>query len=147
MIYKNPDSFYTRKTKNGWISTLSLQNPCNSIIILWFWRMSFKISCASFFHPWNSSFLKRVLWLTRSKALFKSVGITTTYSSNFLNVFMVQIYREIFCKPFPKNQIFYFACSDPKSIQNPKCYISLESLYNFWKNVHLRILDLVLRGQ
>ena len=34
---------------------------------------------------------------------------------------------------------------NPKSSQNPKYHIWLESLYNFWKNVHLRILNLVLK--
>ena len=35
------------------------------------------------------------------------------------------------CIKFTKNETFYFATPDPKSIQNPKYYISLESLYNF----------------
>ena len=41
---------------------------------------------------------------------------------------------------------FYFARPDPKLIQNPNCYISLKSIYNLWKNVHLRIFIFGCRG-
>ena len=39
---------------------------------------------------------------------------------------------------------FYLVNPDPKLIQNPKYYILLESLYNFRKKLHLRILNLVI---
>ena len=54
---------------------------------------------------------------------------------------MTNIPIQFFLKLF-----FCLARPDPKLIRNPKCYISLKSVYNLWKNIHLRMFIFGCRG-